>query len=351
MLGRLADFSLDSEDLQFRDAEALSEYLYALEGVEVRNIGFTKERSEMHGLRFGHGPAPISIIAGCHADEPVGPMTAQLIARVFGRHFPELLDRFSFHVIPQMNPEAAHRNFRWFADPVELPLYLNSALRELPGDDIEFGFGVGPAVRAENLLAMSFLKKYGPYAAHFSLHGMGFAEGAWCLICHEWAQRAGPYMAAFASLCEKLRYPLHDVDRMGEKGFNRIRPGFCTTPTSDGMRSFFRGKGDKDTARKFMPNSMEWVRSLGGDPVCVVTELPLFTVGRRSPSLEEPTGAALREDLMRIRRDGDKIDPEAVDSIVDRYRLEPTPLELQVRLQVAMVVLTLTTLIHPSTED
>ena len=54
---------------------------------------------------------------------------------------------------------------------------------------LSLGFGEGG--RPENEAAMAFLEPHGPYAAHFSLHGMAFAEGAWFLICNEWADRAG----------------------------------------------------------------------------------------------------------------------------------------------------------------
>jgi hypothetical protein len=66
------------------------------------------------------------------------------------------------------------------------------------------------------------------------------------------------------------------VDRGGEKGFRRIDEGFSTRPDSRSMIAWFEERGDPETAVKFRPSSMEYVRSLGGDPFTFVSEMPLF---------------------------------------------------------------------------
>lgn len=342
IIERLATFPIDPHDLQYRDEEALRDHLYALEETEVARIGFSRDAHELFGLRFGHGAIHVSVIAGCHADEPIGPMTAQILPRLMVRHFPELCDAFRISVVPQMNPDGASRNSDWFADPPNLADYLECVRREAPGDDLEFGFGEGKAVRPECAAAQSYLKIHAPFAAHFSLHGMAFAEGAWCLICNEWAERSGGYMNAFDALCQRLSFPQHDIDRGGEKGFFRIREGYCTTPTSSAMKEHFTGLNDRATARKFLPTSMEWVQSLGGNPLCVVSELPLFRIGKRSPSLDEPVSIKFRSDLDALRAATPELDAGALQQIQSGYELAPVPLELQVRLQIAMIALALT---------
>ena len=76
----------------------------------------------------------------------------------------------------------------------------------------------------------------------------------------------------------ELGYRLHDVDRGGEKGFHRIDEGFTTRPDSRAMAAHFEALGDPATAALFRPSSMEYVRSLGGDPLTLVSEMPLFLV-------------------------------------------------------------------------
>jgi len=343
MIERLATFPIDEELLTFRDEEAIAAHLSALEGAGIASIGVSRAGRDLYGVHLGSGERHVSVIAGCHADEPIGPMTAQALPVLLQRSFPELLERFTFHIVPQMNPDGAARNRKWFADPLDMAAYLKNTVRELPGDDIEFGFGEGDGVRPECSAAQKFLAPYAPFTAHFSLHGMAFAEGAWCLITPEWAERASTYMDDVAGLCARLEIPLHDVDRKGEKGFTRIREGFTTTPNSGAMKEFFLERDYPEMASRFMPNSMEWVRSLGGDPLCIVTELPLFLVGKRSESLEEPIKAELREDLAKARVLPDQEFSAALGDIAKNYALSPLPIETQVRLQAGMILLAILT--------
>jgi hypothetical protein len=66
------------------------------------------------------------------------------------------------------------------------------------------------------------------------------------------------------------------VDRGGEKGFVKLADGFATRPDSRAMQAHFRGLGEDATAALFRPSSMETVRALGGDPLTIVSEMPLF---------------------------------------------------------------------------
>ena len=50
------------------------------------------------------------------------------------------------------------------------------------------------------------------------------------------------------------------------------------------MRAHFLAMGDDKTAALFHQSSMEFVRSLGGDPLCLVTELPLFVIPNPAPT-------------------------------------------------------------------
>lgn len=333
MHDRLASLAVPSDEIAFRDTETLRDWIYATSGIEVTRIGASRNVEEMFGYRFGQGRRNVSVIAGCHADEPVGPMTAQILARVLQRSFPELLERFRFHVVPQMNPDGAENNRAWFRTPFELDAYLEHVHRELPGDDIEFGWSTGPGVRPEVVNAMKFLKPHAPYEAHFTLHGMAFAQGAWCLLSPEWVDRADTYMDAFALLCAERDFPLHDVDRKGEKGFVRIRDGFCTHPNSTAMKRYFLDRNDTATAQRFRPSSMEWIRSLGGDPLCIVSELPLFMI-------DDPDGTF--RDALEALRVTPTPDPSELNDLIRRFGVKAVAPEDQIPLQIGMIVLALT---------
>ena len=209
----------------------------------------------------------MSLLAGCHADEPVGPRLLRSLVAYLARADPDdpLLEGAEWWILPHINPDGERRNASWQhpgADRYGLAGFLRGAHRELPGDDLEFGFP-----RSDD---------DGPFHLHASLHGMAFAGGPWFLIEPAWVGRAGPLMRHLEGAVAAAGYRLHDVERRGEKGFHRIARGFCTRPDSEAMRSYFLRLGDAGTAARFRPSSMETLRAAGGDPLTLVSEMPLF---------------------------------------------------------------------------
>jgi hypothetical protein len=276
-------------------------------------IGHSREGRELYGLVAGQGPLRVSITAGAHADEPFGPRTAVFLAQelALGRHrwARSLARSATFHIVPHANPDGDARNAAWQREPVRLADYLLHASREAPPDDIEFHYPAdGPwrPPRPENQAIARFLEPRAPFHMHASLHGMGFGEGAWFLSCREWTERlsATRFHADLAAAVRRLGYPLHDWDRGGEKGFTGIAPGFSTTPRAEAMRQHFTALGDHETAAHFSASSMDWVQSLGGDPLCLVSELPVFAL---PASPVAPRGVP--ENFLRWRR----VLPEARD--------------------------------------
>lgn len=332
LLERLSQFVVDERAVQFRDSDALLSHLKFLPETSYQEIGRSREGRPLYGVSFGTGKFPVSIIAGSHADEPVGPMTAQALPLFLAESFPEFLECCTFRVVPQMNPDGANRNRGWFKSPPDFKTYLRHAVRELPGDDIEFGFTEEGSARPECRAAMAFLRGGVPPRIHASLHGMGYAEGAWFLLCKEWAEAACPLMDAMASLCTRMRFPLHDIDRQGEKGFTRIQSGFCTTPTSTAMRAHFLAAGDPETASRFQPSSMEFARSLGGNPLCLVTEMPLFLIHGAS-SLEDPIYWRFRDAVAEARATGD------LESLERDFNVQAVPIAFQMKMQLAYLLL------------
>jgi len=242
-------------------------------------LGLSGESFEIYGYKFGHGQKKISLIAGCHADEPVGPMFLRKLVSFFSKQSAdfELFQKYSWWIVPQVNPDGEKRNADWqilVDDSYDILKYVKHVIRELPGDDIEFGFSRDKGVRPENLALMDWWQ--GSFDLHCSMHGMAFAGGPWFLIDEDWKDRAESLISRCSELSKKLSYKLHDVERNGEKGFCRIGRGFCTRPNSNAMKQFFLDQNDSQTAALFRPSSMEYIRSLGGDPLTLVTEMPLF---------------------------------------------------------------------------
>ena len=246
-------------------------------------IGRSRDGRPIFAYRIGAGPVRASLIGGCHADEPVGPRFLQRLARFLAS--PDgaaLRHAATWFIIPHVNPDGAATNAAWQtpnADRYDFADYLRHRVRELPGDDIEFGFPRDEhdgAARPENRAARDFWRAHAPFHLHASMHGMSVAAGPYFLVERSWWPRFGEAAAALTGEVEAAGYTLHDVERHGEKGFHRLARGFCGRPDSRAMRRHFLDLGDPETASRFRPSSMEAVRALGGDPLTLVTEMPLF---------------------------------------------------------------------------
>jgi hypothetical protein len=306
-------------------------------------IGQSEEGRPVLAAIVGTGPKHVSLLAGAHADEPVGPDTLRRLIPTLldGKEdHAAVLDRFTFFIIPHVNPDGEARNRGWIDAWPDWKAYTEHVVRELPGRDIEFGY---PDLRHENRAVSKWLAAHGPYALHMSLHGMGFSDGAMLLIEKNWSYRTEALQGGFAAAAAKLGLRLHDHNRKGEKGFFSIAPGYTTTPEGVAMRTYFQSHGQAETAALFQDSSMEFVRSLGGDPLSVVTELPLFVIeGQAEPGI--PTSylefrARLPEVRLALARGED------VAAEVKRFGLNPLPISEASALQLTALNLSLQTVL------
>ena len=276
------------------------------DSVQGRTIGRSRQGRSIQAFVLGTGPLRISLIGGCHADEPVGPAMLERLVNFLGRlpRTDRLLAELRWHIVPHVNPDGAVENAAWsdFTLPTtdhrnapdkayDLVTYVQRVVRELPGDDIEFGFPRHDGdvdARPENLAVAHFLQPGAPFHLHASFHGMGLAPGPWFLLEPSWAERTVSMRDSLRQLVELMGYRPMDLDRKGEKGFHRIDEGFSTRPDSQAMIAHFEALGDAETAALFRPSSMEFVRSLGDDPLTLVSEMPLFLVPESSGEQRAP---------------------------------------------------------------
>jgi hypothetical protein len=315
-----------------------------------RPIGRSRQGREIAGHRLGRGPLRVSLIGGCHADEPVGPDMLRRLAAFLTSRPPDdpLLIGATWSIVPHANPDGEAVNAAWSAvtlpavdhlgvpDRVyDLPTYLRHVVRERPGDDIEFGFPESPAdtgARPENRAVAAFLAEGAegaPFHLHGSFHGMAFAPGPWFLIEPAWIERTGALRRALRERVRQMGYGVFDVDRGGEKGFRRIAEGFSTRPDSRAMRAYFEARGEPATAALFRPSSMEYVRSLGGDPFTLVSEMPLFLRPLAQGESGRPDDPHLHAWLARAQSQS----PEEVRAGAVRLGITGMPLRDQMRLQ------------------
>lgn len=273
-------------------------------------LGHSREGRPVRGFRFGNGPRAVSLLGGCHADEPVGPRLLRHLVGYLSLLQPDdpWFMAYQWWIVPHVNPDGECLNATWADDDAmdyDFGRYLLGAVRELPGDDIEFGFPRDDSdigARPENKALLKWWRTCEwPFVLHVSLHGTGFAAGPWFLIEGAWRDRCEDLKRRCLERIQALGYVPHDVERNGEKGFVRLGRGFCTRPDSRRMIEHFKGLGDPDTAGRFRPSSMETVRSFGGDPLTLVSEMPLFITPGVGETLGPPDPIAVRwkEQIMR----------------------------------------------------
>jgi len=259
-------------------------------------IGLSRGQRNIYGYRFGQGDILVSLISGCHADEPTGSIFLVHLINYL-ESLPEehqLIQLFQWYIVPYANPDGSQINQRWYQkapQSFDLGLNLQYAVRELPGDDMEFGFPTETveALRPENTGIYNFWKSAKrKFDLHVSLHGMRISYGPWFLIDKDFISEVSDIRESCRKEVELLGYQMHDVDRNGEKGFFRFGPGFGSRPDSEAMKRYFKNRGDDEMASRFHPSSMESIRSLGDPCLTLVTEMPLFIVRKAHSGLPWP---------------------------------------------------------------
>jgi len=305
--------------------------------VEILTIGQSEEGRPIYAFRAGSGDTSVVLLAGAHSDEPVGPEMLRILVKhlLEGETPGKLIENYRFLIIPHINPDGEKKNQRWINQWPDLQAYAAHAFREEPGRDLEFGY---PDMRPENRAVSGILKEFAPCDLYINFHGMAFADGIMLLIERHWADRTKKLQTDFQALAKNHNLSLHDHDRNGEKGFQYIGPGFTTTPEGRAMKKHFLNQGDKETASKFHLSSMEYLRSLGGDPLCLVTELPLFLVS--SDHIPDQPGIpatylALKEKLPEIRRRA--LEGQPLDPVLSKFQIRPLSIESAIRIQLGVI--------------
>ena len=336
--------NIDTKSLMFNTSEQFINKISKLldeqeKWVKHITVGQSREGRTIHGFRAGNGSEKIALLAGAHSDEPVGPQMLRLFLEQLlktSSNVKSLLQRYTFIIIPHINPDGEQKNWSWIKQWPDAGAYIKHAFREEPGEDLEFGY---PDMRIENRAVSSFLEQFSPYRLYINFHGMGFAEGIMLLIERGWIDDTEILREQFRHLAADNELPLHDHDRKGEKGFRYIGPGFTTTPEGRAMQQHFRQKGEDETASKFHLSSMEFVQELGGHPLCLVTELPLFLISSLNINNAEKgipkTYLAFKEKLPELRRR--LMNYEPIQPITKNFDITPIPLSTAVRIQLQII--------------
>ena len=95
------------------------------------------------------------------------------------------------------------------------------------------------------------------------------------------------------------------------------------------------------TAAKFKPTSMQYIQSLGGDPFCIVSELPLFRIGERTTRHNVSYTTDVKDAIGALRGVNRELKADDVRDVCSFYAIKPADIRMQIRLQTGMIVLAL----------
>ncbi len=341
---------INTSEISFRTCEEVRSLLKKAcednsEVADFQELGRSEDVRPIVAVVLGNGPKTVSLIAGAHSDEPVGPeMLRTFILQTLAQkdRFAMLFSEFKFIIVPHINPDGEAKNQPWIKKWPNIEDYLRYSFREPPGRDVEFGY---PDMRKENKVVADFLKAHAPFTMHMSLHGMGFSDGGFLLIEKHWIDRTQKLREKYSQKILDAGLKLHDHDRNGEKGFQYIGPGFTTTPEGQAMRAYFESIGDEQTVALFRDSSMEFVRKLGGDPLCLVTEIPLFYIGKDVPNSKAGVPAAYLQFKEKVPELKLKLaQGESIAAALTDFEVKPLDLKLQMELQLTALELGLETI-------
>lgn len=132
-------------------------------GADVEEIGVSAEGRSIYGVTIGDERATrtIAIVAGFHADEVIGPLTAISIIRSLVKDRPPTV---RFWIVPVADPDFVDRNARELTETVTLQALLNlNHQRDLEGN---FTIDTYP----ECVAIRQWLDRSNRIDAYFSLH-------------------------------------------------------------------------------------------------------------------------------------------------------------------------------------
>ena len=145
-------------DSLIRETEAL--------GAEIEEIGVSREGRSLYGIVVGDRSSERTIVtvAGCHADEIIGPLASVSMLQSLVR---QPFAGVKFGIVPIADPDFLHRN------ATELP--TNVTLRDLlnlkHSRDLEGNFTID--TYPECVAIRQWIKRFDRIDAYFSLHSAG----------------------------------------------------------------------------------------------------------------------------------------------------------------------------------
>ncbi|MEV6109774.1 M14 family zinc carboxypeptidase [Streptomyces sp. NPDC051940] len=233
---------------------------------ELRTVGRSRGGDPLWLLSAGSGPAEVLVVAGPHANEPVGGAAVLRLARRI-REDRRLRARARWHLLLCVDPDGARLSEAWARRPGLLRDQFRHYYRPAEDAQPEWLPADGGPPLPETAALTALLDELRP-VAQFSLHGNDLGA-AWVQLTHDVPEAARLLARPAARLTLPLAGPGHDTHRMPHPA-----PGLFLMRATDG----FNGH---------VPRSV-WTYPLRHGTVSAVVEAPVWTV----PGMDDTRPAA-----------------------------------------------------------
>lgn len=196
-------------------------------GAQIEEIGVSAEGRPLYGVTAGDRAAArtVFIIAGCHANEPIGPLTAvSLIQSIVQQPAVGI----KFKVVPVVDPDLLHRNAVSIPTKATLHDLLNTKTQHYRDLEGHFTANTYP----ECVAVRQWMQKTEQIDAYFSLHSAGLISPGLFFYVGNDSDSVCVDVAVKRTTAATPRYlPLLTYDPTGESQ-TTLAPGFMEIATS-----------------------------------------------------------------------------------------------------------------------
>ncbi len=308
--GLLEKYKPSEEELAYIHPDRLAELLYSIQhapGLCVREIGKSLAGRPIYAVDVGVGKQHVVCVAGAHADEPIGTVTVleliRLLASDLGK---KIINYWSFHFIPQLDPDGAILNWHWMKRSFTFKnLSFFSYRSNDPAKDIEHGIPLSnkqvpfPEVQA----FIDYTNSISKIDYYVTLHTTHVGGGATFLLCSKKKSTESALVKMLGEKCLQQRLPLWDLDLHEHHGIKRLAPGFHTPPLVQDLQDAFSGQND--ILQKIRMTTYQYATDVLGVQAAVIAELPSILIPEMNNT--EETCISLKDFKLEYIRRSKKI--------------------------------------------
>ena len=109
--------------------------------VQYRNIGYSQNGEAISMLTMGTGSKSVLLYACPHPNEPIGTLLIDYLLNALFDHS-ELLVRYTWHLVPCVDPDGTRLNEGWFSGPSTIRNYARHFYRPRTEEQVEWTFPI-----------------------------------------------------------------------------------------------------------------------------------------------------------------------------------------------------------------